>query len=258
MGYSPAATSWMMSSAWEYHQLTSTISYFRKRCLDLQLGKAKPYSFEGEELEQQIWQIQKMRSDNIEFALMKRDFARAQLEEAVEFEWEYAIPYRAAVLLELEWLLPTFDQVVDQCLMNPWEDKNDATLLAYARESADYFYHLIFEHIVEKHLWKQYLCNAVSQEKLVTFIYSQRCRFQQEFESDLRSKASSIYDAAQREWKLDQTSAKILALYISWGMTWNLHNIDDHTLSRHTVSWPNKLSKDQIKKWFPRPERKAA
>lgn len=46
--------------------------------------------------------MQKMRSDNIEFALMKRDFARTQLEEAVQFEWEYAIPYRAAVLLELE------------------------------------------------------------------------------------------------------------------------------------------------------------
>lgn len=147
-GYSPAATSWMMSSASQFHSLSATIRYHKQRCLDIQMCRAEHFDSEAEVQEREKNMVATLRSYHMEYALMKRDFAQERLSEAQTYKWDHAVPYRAAILLELEGILPTIDQVKKQCIL---DDDTSKEALEYIKNASDYFYRIIFDHVLEKY-----------------------------------------------------------------------------------------------------------
>lgn len=92
----------MISSAEEYFGVKNQVRDAAKRCIDIHLGKIQPSSWDAENLESARVSIQEMRMDQMEYALMRRNFAADKLTEAKQYKWEFAIRIRAAVLLELE------------------------------------------------------------------------------------------------------------------------------------------------------------
>lgn len=208
----------------------------------------KMRDFEKEEIEILRWEVAQKRADDIEYALMMRDHAREKLDEAVQCDWKKHIPYRAAILLELEWYLPTFEQMKEKYLT----ESAGSELSTGERELVKSDYHSTVVQIIEEHLWTEYLGDGVRMEKLVSFVQDIKKEWYGEFRDMLRSKAIDIFKKGESTESINEEEGRILAFYISGGETGDLYAINEHTLSRTILPGPRKLTRQMIKTWLPR------
>ena len=205
--------------------LNSAIEYFRESCRDIQMAPSAEIA-QGRRQSLEDYQkhyyaaASRMRSDEMEYVLMQKDFAQSELDERLWRKWYY------------------------------YPD-----ILTHAKNVLHITGERVTREALKSLLWDSYSDEYTLSDEDMVF---NKDSFRRKFSDYLYGKVCTIVDSAKIVGTMTESQAKIVSFYLSWGTTSDIHSLTEKGLKSYTIGRGETLKREQVNAWYPKKTQAAA